>query len=370
MGGGDDDPDPPFFFSQPADALVLPGARRPLCLGDPQPALRDGTGGGAGRSAERSVAAWPTRSAWCSATCRFGVDMTRRDLQSAYRDKGQPWEGAKGFDHSAPPSPRSARWSGRAPPQGWIRLSVNAVTKQDAFVADMICGTWRRLHRRGLEASGGWLLPGDLIYTGTPEGVGPVVKGDRVTGEIEGVGALSFKITWMALDPPKQHVRGATAPYRVRIGLNPKGLSVRLRRPRPGRRRGAARALHRPQPPGPGAGALETDDGVHDPEPRHPRMVGGDPSAAAAAAGRAAGSRQGAGDGRDYRVRHPSAGTNLRVLQKLGQLGFSFGSPEQTGLDPRLDRQRRVPRSAGAYDRRRTATASASERPRGLPTAA
>jgi fumarylpyruvate hydrolase len=116
--------------------------------------------------------------------------MTRRDLQSAYRDKGQPWEGAKGFDFSAPISPIK-RWSGAAP-QGWIRLSVNAVTKQDAFVADMIWDVAAII----AEASKLWrLAPGDLIFTGTPDGVGPLVRGDFVEGEIEGVGALSFKIT-------------------------------------------------------------------------------------------------------------------------------------------------------------------------------
>jgi fumarylpyruvate hydrolase len=119
-----------------------------------------------------------------------GVDMTRRDLQSASRDKGQPWEAAKAFDHSAPIS-QIKRWS-RPPPQGRIKLSVNGATKQDAVVADMIWDVAAII----AEASKLWrLAPGDLIYTGTPEGVGPVVKGDLVEGEIEGVGSLRFTIT-------------------------------------------------------------------------------------------------------------------------------------------------------------------------------
>jgi fumarylpyruvate hydrolase len=118
-----------------------------------------------------------------------GVDLTRRDLQAAARDKGQPWDAAKGFDQSAPIS-AVRRWTG-APPQGRIRLSVNGQARQDAVVADMIWNVAEVI----AEASGLWrLAPGDLIFTGTPEGVGPVVRGDRVEGEVEGVGKVGFKV--------------------------------------------------------------------------------------------------------------------------------------------------------------------------------
>jgi fumarylpyruvate hydrolase len=185
MGGGDD-PDPPFFFSKPADALVLPGADVPY------PSVTDNLhhemelvvalgAGGADVS--------PADALGLVFGYAAGVDMTRRDLQSAYRDKGQPWEGAKGFDDSAPIS-AIKRWSG-PPPQGVIRLSVNGAVKQNAVVADMIWDVAAII----AEASKLWrLAPGDLIYTGTPEGVGPLVKGDFVEGEIEDVGALTFKI--------------------------------------------------------------------------------------------------------------------------------------------------------------------------------
>jgi len=119
-----------------------------------------------------------------------GVDLTRRDLQNAYREKGQPWEAGKAFDLSAPIS-SIRRWTG-APPQGRIRLSVNGQVRQDAVVADMIWDVAAII----AEASKLWrLAPGDLIFTGTPEGVGPLVKGDRVEGEVEGVGSLAFRIT-------------------------------------------------------------------------------------------------------------------------------------------------------------------------------
>jgi fumarylpyruvate hydrolase len=118
-----------------------------------------------------------------------GVDMTRRDLQNAAKDKGQPWDAAKAFDESAPISAIKP-WTGAAP-QGRITLSVNGQTKQDATVADMI---WA-VDEIVAEASKLWTLaPGDLIYTGTPEGVGPLVRGDTVVGEIEGVGSLGFKV--------------------------------------------------------------------------------------------------------------------------------------------------------------------------------
>jgi fumarylpyruvate hydrolase len=186
MGGGDD-PDPPFFFSKPADALVLPGADAPYASMTSnlhyEMELVVALGSGGADVAEANALGLVFGYA-------AGVDMTRRDLQSAYRDKGQPWEGAKGFDYSAPISPIK-RWSG-PPPQGRIRLTVNGATKQDAVVSDMIWGVAAII----AEASKLWrLAPGDLIYTGTPEGVGPLQKGDAVEGEIEGVGALSFRMT-------------------------------------------------------------------------------------------------------------------------------------------------------------------------------
>ncbi len=115
--------------------------------------------------------------------------MTRRDLQNAAKDKGQPWDASKGFDASAPIS-EIRPWTGE-PPQGRIAISVNGQIRQDATVADMIWNVAEIIS----EASKLWALaPGDLIYTGTPEGVGPLVRGDRVQGEIEDVGQLSFKI--------------------------------------------------------------------------------------------------------------------------------------------------------------------------------
>lgn len=184
MGG--DDRDPPFFFTKPADAIVPPGH---------DPAYPPRTANlhheielvAAIGKPGRNVA--PGDALGLVYGYAVGVDLTRRDLQSAAKDKGQPWDAAKGFDESAPIS-AIRRWQG-PPPQGRIAISVNGAVKQDASVADMIWNVAEIV----AEASALWALaPGDLIYTGTPEGVGPLVKGDRVEGEIEGVGRLAFKV--------------------------------------------------------------------------------------------------------------------------------------------------------------------------------
>ena len=184
MGG--DDRDPPFFFSKPADAIVPPGEN---------PAYPSVTGN-LHHEIELVVAIGqvgadvPLKSALSLVYgYAVGVDLTRRDLQNAAKDKGQPWESSKGFDQSAPIS-AIRRWTGPAP-QGRIALGVNGAARQDGVVADMIWTVAEII----AEASKLWALkPGDLIYTGTPEGVGPLVRGDQVTGEVEGVGRLSFTV--------------------------------------------------------------------------------------------------------------------------------------------------------------------------------
>jgi len=184
MGG--DDRDPPFFFAKPADAIVPPGkdvAYPPATHNlhhEIELVVALKTGG-----KDIPVA----KALDLVFGYAVGVDMTRRDLQAAARDKGQPWDSSKGFDESAPISTLKP-WTGPAP-QGRIAIRVNGETKQDAVVADMIWNTAEII----AEASKLWTLaPGDLIYTGTPEGVGPLVRGDAVEGEIEGVGKLAFKV--------------------------------------------------------------------------------------------------------------------------------------------------------------------------------
>ena len=184
MGG--DDREPPCFFTKPADAAVGPGRDVPyppatanlhheielvVALG----------AGGAGVSRERALDLVFGYAA--------GVDLTRRDLQNTAKDKGQPWDSSKAFDYSAPIS-AIRRWTG-APPEGRIALAVNGAARQDAKLADMMWSVPEII----AEASKLWTLAaGDLIFTGTPEGVGPVVAGDKVRGEIEGVGVVEFRV--------------------------------------------------------------------------------------------------------------------------------------------------------------------------------
>ncbi len=183
---GNDDRTPPFFFSKPADAVVPPG-RNPA-----YPSLTQNL-----HHEVELVAAIGTAGVDVSVDRALGlvfgyavgVDLTRRDLQAAATERRQPWEAAKGFDASAPIS-AIKKWSGAAP-QGRIRLAVNGQVRQDASLTDMIWNVAEIVS----EASKLWRLePGDLIYTGTPEGVGPLVRGDKVTCEVDEVASLAFEI--------------------------------------------------------------------------------------------------------------------------------------------------------------------------------
>jgi fumarylpyruvate hydrolase len=184
MGG--DDRDPPFFFSKPADGLAPPG--RDVAYPSQTQDLHHEvelvvalSGGGADIPVERALDAVFGYA--------VGVDLTRRDLQARAKDKGQPWEASKAFDDSAPIS-AVRRWRG-APPQGRIQLSVDGQPRQDAVLSDMIWNVPEII----AQASRLWrLAPGDLIFTGTPEGVSAIGRGQSVHAEIEGVGALDFKV--------------------------------------------------------------------------------------------------------------------------------------------------------------------------------
>jgi len=185
MGG--DDRDPPFFFMKPADALVPPGGTvaYPSQTQDLQHEIELVIAlgaGGADLTADQAL-----DLVWGYAA---GVDLTRRDLQGAAKAKGRPWEAGKAFDASAPISAiRPVADGGH--PSGAIQLSVNGVIRQQASLTDMLWGMAEII----AQASRLWRLEaGDLIFTGTPEGVGPLVVGDRVSGAIDGVGEVAFQI--------------------------------------------------------------------------------------------------------------------------------------------------------------------------------
>ena len=116
-----------------------------------------------------------------------GNDLTRRDLQSSAREQGHPWDTAKGFDRSAPISAITPATLCGHPQRGRIWLNVNEEPRQNADLSDLIWSVPEIIADLSALFE---LFPGDLIYTGTPAGVGPVERGDRLEGGIDGLGTL------------------------------------------------------------------------------------------------------------------------------------------------------------------------------------
>jgi fumarylpyruvate hydrolase len=182
--GMDPAKEPPFFFTKPADAIVHDGADVPY---PPRTANLHHeielvvAIGKAGRNVPVEHALEHVYG------YAVGNDFTRRDLQKAARDAGRPWDTAKGFDHSAAITAIQPAEKIGHPTSGKIWLTVNGEKRQDADIADMIWDVPGVI----AELSTLWeLQAGDLIYTGTPAGVGPVVPGDSVVGAIEGIATL------------------------------------------------------------------------------------------------------------------------------------------------------------------------------------
>ena len=118
-----------------------------------------------------------------------GCDLTRRDLQAAAKAKGRPWDAAKGFDQSAPCGPLTL--GALADPAAPITLSVNGQTRQAGRLDDMVWAPDEILAK----ARALWdVRAGDLIFTGTPEGVGPLQPGDRVEAAIGGLAPLTVTL--------------------------------------------------------------------------------------------------------------------------------------------------------------------------------
>lgn len=190
---GFSDKEPPFFFTKPADALVESGSAIPY------PPLTDdlhheielvlaiGTGG-VNISADSALS-----HLWGAGV---GIDLTRRDLQIAHREKGRPWDWGKAFDNSAPlsalvpladiPAAQANLANGR------IWLSVNGEIRQDADLSELI---WSVGDIIAFCSQSVRLQAGDLIFTGTPAGVAAVKAGDTITGGVEGVGEISVSLT-------------------------------------------------------------------------------------------------------------------------------------------------------------------------------
>lgn len=120
-----------------------------------------------------------------------GLDLTRRDLQAIAKAKSLPWDASKAFDHSAPVSALRRADDVRHPRAARLTLSVNGMLRQRADIADMLFTVPEIIH----ELSKLWeLVPGDLIFTGTPAGVAALVRGDRFRAELEGIATLDGRI--------------------------------------------------------------------------------------------------------------------------------------------------------------------------------
>ena len=186
--GMDPEREPPFFFSKPADAVVANGASVPY---PPRTAnlhheieLVIAIGEGGSNIPVENALAHVFGYA-------VGNDLTRRDLQFAAKERGQPWDVSKGFDHSAPISAIRRVADVGHPERGAIWIEVNGERRQSADLSEMI---WTVPEIIAELSTLFELLPGDLIFTGTPAGVGPVKPGDSLVGGIDGLDTLRTTI--------------------------------------------------------------------------------------------------------------------------------------------------------------------------------
>ena len=188
--GGNPDREPPFFFSKPTDAVLTRGAdmRYPPATSALEHEIElvvALASGGTDIAAEQAL-----DHVWGYAA---GLDMTRRDLQAEAKRAGRPWDMAKGFDHSAPiglliPAAQVAN-----PNAGRITLHVNGSPRQQGDLAQM---TWSIAETIAALSRLIRLAEGDLIFTGTPAGVGKVEPGDLLEGQIEDVGTVRTRIAF------------------------------------------------------------------------------------------------------------------------------------------------------------------------------
>ncbi|WP_338616893.1 fumarylacetoacetate hydrolase family protein [Achromobacter sp. E1] len=190
--GFDPDREPPFFFCKPADAVVAVAEGSTLSLPYPPETsnlhyeieLVAAIGkGGANISVDEAL-----QHVWGYAV---GLDMTRRDLQMKMREAGRPWELGKAFDQSAPIGPLHPAQSVSGIEQAGIWLQVNGADRQRSDIGKLI---WSIAETIAYLSKYFRLEAGDLIYTGTPEGVGPVVRGDKMVGGVDGLGTLSVQM--------------------------------------------------------------------------------------------------------------------------------------------------------------------------------
>ena len=187
--GSDPDREPPFFFMKPADAIVQNGATIPY---PPQTSnlhyeielvVAIGTAGKDIAKADSLNHVWGYG---------VGIDLTRRDIQNKAKESGRPWDMGKGFDNSAPCTALKPVSDVGHPDSGEIWIKVNGEVQQKSTIDLHIWSVPETIsYLSGLVE----LQPGDLIYMGTPDGVGPVVAGDTMEGHIDGVNDLTIHVS-------------------------------------------------------------------------------------------------------------------------------------------------------------------------------
>jgi fumarylpyruvate hydrolase len=184
--------EPPFFFMKPADAVVPVPQGETGTIAYPsltkslhheiELVVAIGTGG------KNIKAADAQRHIWGYAV---GLDMTRRDLQGEMKKQGRPWDIGKGFEQSAPIGPITPLAQAGDAPNAEIWLQVNGQDRQRSTVSKLIWNIGEVIEH----LSAAWeLQPGDLIFSGTPEGVAAVVSGDTLVGGVKGLGELRVRI--------------------------------------------------------------------------------------------------------------------------------------------------------------------------------
>lgn len=183
--GHDPERELPFFFAKPPNAVVPDGSELDFPVGtaelhhEIELVVALGSGG-----RDVSVA----RALDLVFGYGVGLDMTRRDLQSAAKKAGRPWDMAKGFDESAPCSGLRAAADIGHPERGAIWLDINGERRQQG---DLVQQIWTVPEALAYLSTLVALRPGDLLMTGTPAGVGPVQPGDELTGHIDGIADLT-----------------------------------------------------------------------------------------------------------------------------------------------------------------------------------
>ncbi len=187
MGG--DERDPPFFFTKPADAIVADGSTIPYPLATANYHHEIELVVAVGKGGAKIDQARAKEHIYGYAT---GLDMTRRDLQIAARDKGRPWDMGKAFDQGAPIGAIHPATAVGHIDTGTIWVKVNDKTRQESVLEAMIWNVPEVIEHLSAMIA---LAPGDLIYTGTPDGVSAVVAGDHLQGHIDGLSDLRITIT-------------------------------------------------------------------------------------------------------------------------------------------------------------------------------